>query len=160
MTALYEIANDFAKLSNEDLDPELIADTIEGIEGQFSDKVEQLLAIIKNKNADAVALKAEAKKLTERAKAAESAVTRIKEYVASSMHTMDKKTVSAGVHTVTIRKPGMKLVVADASKLPVDMVDIETIFKPKSADIKRAIKAGEKVEGATLEAGKESILIK
>ncbi|VTP70507.1 Uncharacterised protein [Leclercia adecarboxylata] len=32
MTALYKIANDFAKLTDSDMDPEMIADTLDGIE--------------------------------------------------------------------------------------------------------------------------------
>ncbi len=35
----------------EGLDTEVIADTIEGIEGEFTDKLEQLIAVMKNKEA-------------------------------------------------------------------------------------------------------------
>ena len=47
VSKLYEIANEYAKLMDSDLEPEMIADTIEGMEGEFTDKIEQLLAIIK-----------------------------------------------------------------------------------------------------------------
>ncbi|EMQ3385133.1 siphovirus Gp157 family protein, partial [Escherichia coli O3:H7] len=50
MSKLYEIANEYAKLMDSDLEPEMIADTIEGMEGEFTDKIEQLLAIIKNES--------------------------------------------------------------------------------------------------------------
>jgi len=160
MAALYKIANSFASLMNEDLDPELIIDTVEGIEGEFSDKVESLLAIIKNKTSDAKALKAESDNLSARAKAVNNQIEGIKQYIAHSLKTMDKKKITAGLHTVTIRKPVPVLKIADASKLPIELVDIDTVFKPKTADIKNLLKSGEKIEGATLEDGKESILIK
>ncbi|ABV04671.1 conserved hypothetical protein [Escherichia coli HS] len=52
MSKLYEIANEYAKLMDSDLEPEMIADTIEGMEGEFTDKIEQLLAIIKNESGE------------------------------------------------------------------------------------------------------------
>ena len=45
MSKLYEIANDYAKLMDSDFDPEAIADTLVGMEGELTDKIEQLLAI-------------------------------------------------------------------------------------------------------------------
>jgi hypothetical protein len=36
MTALYQIANDFAKLSDSGMEPEMIADTLDGIVGAGS----------------------------------------------------------------------------------------------------------------------------
>lgn len=47
MSKLYDIANDYAKLMDSGLEPDMIADTIEGIDGELVDKVEQLLAICK-----------------------------------------------------------------------------------------------------------------
>lgn len=62
MTALYKIANEYAELANdENFTPEMIADTIEGIEGELTDKLEQLLAIMKNNSGMADILKAEAR---------------------------------------------------------------------------------------------------
>lgn len=61
MSKLYEIANEFAKLMDSDLEPETIADTIEGMEGEFTDKIEQLLSVIKNESGYAERLKEEAK---------------------------------------------------------------------------------------------------
>lgn len=160
MTALYAIANDYAKLNNEDLDPELIADTIEGMEGEFSDKIEQLLSIIKNKNYFADSLKSESKKLADRARALNNQTENIKQYIARSMITMDKKKVNAGLHVVSLPKPREILVVPDAALLPSEYVDIDTVFKAKTEDIKRLLSAGEKIEGATLEVGKQSIQVK
>ena len=51
MSELYKIANEYAALMSEDLPPELIADTIEGIEGEFTDMVSAILALCKNESA-------------------------------------------------------------------------------------------------------------
>ena len=51
MTALYQIANDFARLADSGMEPEMIADTLDGIEWELEAKVEQILAVCKNESA-------------------------------------------------------------------------------------------------------------
>lgn len=160
MTALYEIANDYAKLANEDMDPEMIADTLEGIEGEFTDKMEQVLAVVKNELALAEMLKAEAKNLAERAKACENRAGNIKQYIISSMTTMDKSKLNAGVHTITVRKPVASVQIDDVDSLPVYFVEYQTTAKPNKNLIKEKLKLGESIEGASLVLGKPSLIIK
>lgn len=160
MTALYQIANAYAQLQNEDLDPELIADTIEGIDGEFSDKVEQLLAVIKNEQALADALKAESKKLSDRAKSSESKIESIKQYIVTSMLTAEKTKMNAGVHSITVRKPSMSLQIDNADLVPVEFVEFETVQKVDKNQIKEQLKLGREIPGVSLVAGKHSLLIK
>lgn len=160
MTALYEIANEYAKLSNEDMDPEMIADTLEGIEGEFTDKMEQVLAVVKNELAMAEMLKVESKSLAERAKACENRANNIKQYIISSMKTMDKSKLNAGIHTLTVRKAVASVQIDDADSLPVDFVDYVTTVKPNKNLIKEKLKLGETIEGASLVLGKPSLTIK
>jgi len=126
MSALYEISNEYAKLLNEDIDPEMIADTLEGMEGEFTDKVGQLLAMIKNDLAYSLALKEEAKKLNERASKINNKVDRIKSYIAESMEKIDKKTITSGVHQVTSRKKSVSVDITDLATLPPSVCEYET----------------------------------
>lgn len=160
MSALYEISSEYAKLLNEDIDPEIIADTLEGIEGEFTDKVGQLLAMIKNDTAYSLSLKEEAKKLNERASVINNRVERIKSYIAESMETMEKKTVTSGVHQVTARKKSVSVDITDLTTLPPSVCEYETMIKADKKEIKKLLTAGEKVTGAVLKYGKPSITIK
>ncbi|KHS76987.1 prophage protein [Pectobacterium brasiliense] len=160
MTALYQIANDFAKLSESDMDPDIIADTLDGIEWELEAKVEQILAICKNESAYADMLKEESKKLSERAKATENRVTRMKDYVASSLETAGKKSLKAGVHQVSIRAPGKSVEITDASAIPAQFVEYDTVIKPDKLAIKHQIEAGIEVPGAIIKIGKPSLIIK
>ena len=160
MSKLYEISNDYAKLLSEDIDPEMIADTLEGMEGEFTDKVGQLLAIIKNETAFSVALKDEAKKLSERSVIVNNKVDRIKAYIAESMETMGKKNITSGVHQVTARKKSVSVDITDLTILPPSVCEFDTIIKADKKEIKKLLSAGEKVPGAELKYGKPSILIK
>lgn len=160
MTALYQIANDFAKLTDSGMDPEMIADTLDGIEWELEEKVEQILAICKNETAYAEALKEESKRLSERAKASENRVASMKDYVAKSLETAGKKSLKAGIHQVTVRAPSKSVEITDAALIPAEFVEYETTIKPDKLAIKHQIEAGKEVPGATLKTGKLSLIIK
>lgn len=160
MSKLYKIANEYAKLANSDMDAEMIADTLEGIQGEFEDKAEQILAIIKNERAMEVMLKEEAKALTERARASANKVANLKDYLVTSMETMEKKKINAGLHSLTVRKGVQSVNIIDVEKLPSDFVEYETVVKPDKNMIKEKMKLGEKIEGAELVTGKSTLLIK
>lgn len=160
MTSLYEIANDFAKLTDSDMDPEMIADTLEAIEWELEGKIENCLAVIKNELAYAESLKAESKKLSERAKSSELRADRIKEYIAASLETAGKKSLKAGVHQVTVRAPSKSVEILDSGALPAEFVEYETNIKPDKLAIKKQLEAGIEVPGAQIKTGKPSLLIK
>ncbi len=160
MSKLYDIANDYAKLMDSGLDPEMIADTIEGIDGELVDKVEQLLAICKNEQFYAEALRAESKSLQERASVVEKKISSIKEYIARSLETAGKKSIRAGLHQVNVRVPSRQVDITDASILPIEFVEYETVVKPDKLAIKHQLDAGIAVPGAQIKLGKPSLIIK
>lgn len=160
MSELYKIANEYASLMSEDLDPEIIADTLEGIEFEFEQKVEQLLAVIKNTAALSDALKAESKSLAERAKAADNRIDSIKRYIAECMEKTERKKITAGIHSLTVRAPSQSVEIEDCNLLPVELVEYETTAKPDKNAIKALLKSGAEVPGASLKYGKPSLIIK
>ncbi|CAM7016336.1 Siphovirus Gp157 family protein [Leclercia adecarboxylata] len=160
MTALYQIANEFARLTDADMDPELIADTLDGIEWELEAKVEQILAACKNEQAYAETLKEESRKLAERAKAAENRVVSMKEYVARSLDTAGKTTIKAGIHQVTVRAPSKSVEITDAASLPAEYVEYETTIKADKLAIKHKLDAGIDIPGARIKIGKPSLIIK
>lgn len=160
MSRLYDIANDYAKLMDSGLEPEMIADTIEGIDGELVDKVEQLLAICKNEQLYAEALRNESKSLQERASVVENKISSIKEYIARSLETAGKKSIRAGLHQVTVRVPSRQVDITDASILPIEFVEYETVVKPDKLAIKHQLDAGIAVPGAQIKLGKPSLIIK
>lgn len=160
MTALYKIANEYSALMSEDLPPEMIADTLEGIEGEFSDKVESILAMCKNEIGYAESLKKEAESLKVRASAITSKVDRLRGYIVDCMNASGMKNIRAGAHEVTLRAASKIVEITDPMAIPVDLVEYETTVKPNKLEIKRRILAGELVPGAEVKNGKQSLIIK
>lgn len=160
MEALYKISNEYASLMNEDMDPEMIADTLEGIEGEFEAKVEQLLAVVKNQQAYAEALKNESVKLSERSKDATNKADSIKQYIIKCMAQIEKKSITAGIQSLTVRKPSVSVEIEDSNQIPVEYVEYETVAKVDKNAIKLLLKSGKEVPGASLKTGKPSLIIK
>lgn len=160
MSKLYEIANDYAKLMDSDFDADAFADTLEGMEGELTDKIEQLLAICKNETGYAERLKEEAKSLHERAAVTLNKVENIHAYIATALITAGKKKIRAGLHQVTVRAPSKSVEITDVNAIPPEFVEYETTIKPDKLAIKHQIEAGIDIPGAQLKVGKPSLIIK
>lgn len=160
MSKLYEIANDYARLMDSDFEVDEIADTLEAIEGELTDKIEQLLAICKNETGYAERLKEEAKVLNERATVINNKVEHINSYIASSLEIMGMKKIRAGIHQVTIRAPSESVEITDAGALPPEYVEYETVIKADKLSIKHQLKAGKSIPGANIKIGKPTLIIK
>lgn len=161
MVKLYEVANDYAKLSNDDsFTQEEIQDTLDAIEGELGDKVGNVLALIKNTQSDIEALKAESDSLLSRARIASNKVDNLKQYIVSSMESAGLKKLSAGVQSVTVRAPSKKVNIVDVDKLPIELKEFETVIKPMTMEIKHLLNSGQEVPGAEIVTGKPSLLIK
>lgn len=160
MSKLYDIANAYAELSSSDMDPEFIKDTLEGIEGEFCDKAEQIIKLIKNEQAYESALKAEAAAFSDRAKVSANKIERLKEHLASQMELSGLNSIKAGLHQLTVRAPSKSVEIVDAGLIPANLVEYETTVKPFKLEIKKLLESGQEVPGTKLKTGKPSLLIK
>mgnify|MGYP003681133547 FL=1 len=157
---LYKLTDEMLELQGSGMAPEDIADTIEGMELEFNDKIEQTLSLIKNMEAEAVAFKAEVKRLSDIASSKLKSVDKIKEYIKGEMVRLDKVKVSTGVHSLTVRKPLKKLNIVNDKKIPPEWFDVKVTQSPKKKEMLAALKDGQKIEGVEIVMGESSLIIK
>lgn len=137
--------------------------TLEGIQMERDEKIESIACFVKQLNADAAALKAEADALTERRKSKEKKSERLKEMLLSAMTDANTKRLDLPRAKLTVRQNPPSVAIRDLEAL----VTSGTYLKPRKITesdidktaIKAAIQSGEEVEGAELEA-RTSLLIK
>ena len=151
MRSLYEITGEFAHLmhqaeataaENEGLMPDDLADMLDALEMEKSEKVEKCAWYYKNQMAEADMIKSEVKGLVERARTAENRAQRIKTYLADLI---PGEKFSGSTYSIGWRKSA-STIIDNADLIPDEYVQI--IRKPIAAEIKRAIKAGVEVAGA------------
>ena len=160
--SLYVIADEFLAglnaLSELDLDPQTLADTIEGMSGDIETKSLNVAMFIRNCEATIVAMKAAEEQMAKRRKTAQTKVDGLQEYVKTNMERCGIKKFEGPMFTISVRtNPGAVMVIAP-DMVPQCFWRTPTPPPPPEptidkAAIKAAIAAGGEVPGAYVEKG-------
>ena len=156
MTALFLIASEYRAaahvLADLDLDPQTVADTLEGLAGELEVKAKSVAFVVRAIEAEAAAMKEWAKTATERARLAMHRADALRAYLARCMD-------ETGLER--IEGPGVKLSFRKSQAVVIDGEDlIPSEFMnspapppptPNKIAISNAIKSGVDVPGAHLE---------
>lgn len=157
MTTLYalsaqkqELLNAIASFDLEDMQgSDVIADTLESLDEALEGKVESVLHFRQHLLNEATALKAEEQRLAERRKLREAKADRLKDYVNECLNVAGVKKLETPLYTVSYRKSDI-VEITDAKALPVGFLRTNTTTNPDKDAIKKALKAGEVINGAQL----------
>ena len=166
MSNLYEITGDLLQLQamlEDDVDPQVLADTLEAVQGEYEFKLESYCKVIKNLEADVVGIKAEEQRLSGKRKVLENNIERLKKAMFDSMKTTNTPKVKGQLFTVAIQKNGGKIPVivpenVDTTKLPDELVIVTE--KPNLDAIREQLEAGKTITGFSLGERGESLRIK
>ena len=158
---LYELTQNYLNLldllENPEVPKEMIESALEEVEGNFEDKAENIVKLIKSIEADIKAYKEEEIRLATRRKALENKAKGLKEYLEGSMIALDKKSIKGKIFTISISQNRPSVDVYDPTILPKEYKKIEE--KEDKAKIKESIDNGIEVPGARIEQ-KESLRIR
>jgi len=152
---LYEISDNYLSALNElaeldDLPLEVIADTLEGLQGELEEKALNVARYVRNLEAEASAIDEAKKRMEARAKAASRQAGRLKAYLKGELERTGLK-IKAPDLALRIQNNPPSVVVDDAGQLPEAFRETVTTVKILKSEIGRALKAGEFIVGAHLE---------
>ena len=152
---LYELTENYLQLLEmaEDMDPELIRDTLESIEESIAEKAENTAKLIKSLEADVKAIKEEEKRLADRRKALEKKIENIKDYLQEQLELAGIDKVKRPTITVSIQNNPPSVRVVNEELIPSHFM----IPQPPKLDKKgilEKLKNGEKVPGVELAQGR------
>ncbi|MCB1764528.1 MAG: siphovirus Gp157 family protein [Candidatus Competibacteraceae bacterium] len=153
---LYQIADDYrsaldALAELEDVPPEAIADTLEGLVGTFQDKAIQVAAYLRTLEAEAAAIENARKAMEQRENALKRHASRLREYLKMQMERAGIPRVKNPWITVRIQANPPSVVIDDDTLLPAHFKQEVTTIKLLKSDLSKALKAGQLVTGARLE---------
>ena len=163
MATLYDITGRMLALvamaDDEDIEPEVLKDTLEGIEGEYDDKIEGYCKMIKNLEADMKAFDEEAKRLKAKKEKLAKNIERMKQTMFESLKLMNKTSAGGKVLKASIQKNGGVLpIVFDTDAVPFEFQRVKT--EPNNEAIREALDAGVKLEFAHYGERGESLRIK
>lgn len=150
-------------LEDENADAMCIFDTMEAVQGEYEHKLEGYCCVIKEMTAEIDFLKAEAKRLADKASVITNNITRMKKVMFDSMKATDNTKIKTPLFTVSIQKNGGKTPIiaaedADLNLLPDYMVRVK--YEADMEAIREALEEGCAVPGYTLGERGESLRIK
>jgi len=130
---LYELTADYLALQelmeDPEVDAQVIADTLEAIEGDLESKADNYAKVIRNMEGSIIAIEHEQDKLAAKKAILKGNVKRLKDNLQTSMIATGKRKFKTDLFSFNIQKNGGKapviLDVKDTSELPDDLVRIK-----------------------------------
>ncbi len=159
---LYELTGEYRMLlalaEDPDMDPQTITDTMEAIEGDIEDKAENYAKVMRTLSADVDGIKAEISRLSDRKKAIENNITRMKAALEEAMRATGKTKFKTALFSFGIQKNPPRCVIDNTEAIPEQFL-IAQEPKVDTAGILKAMKAGTEFDFAHMEQG-ESLRIR
>ena len=148
---LYEVTSEYQRFLYEveqgNIPEEAIADTLEGIQGELTAKVDNIACLIKNTNAEIKALADEERALRERRQTKVNMVDRLKKYLVDALTDADIKKVE-GTRAVVSLRNSRSVEVDEGAELADEFLRIKS--EPDKTAIKDALQSGVSIDGARL----------
>lgn len=165
MTALYEISKQYQELAAmtkeaDHIPQNVIADTMQAIQGEFEDKGRSIAMLTLNMDGDLEAIQSQIDRLTERKRLLSNRKESLKEYLRINMEAAGITKITHPLFTITCGKGKPVVIVDDEKLIPDEFMRVKTSMAPDKLEIAKAIKEGVEVPGAHSEIGKSSISIK
>ncbi|MFW9872188.1 MAG: siphovirus Gp157 family protein [Candidatus Thorarchaeota archaeon] len=139
----------FIKSITEDLEGDVLKDTLESLEMETESKIDNIVKWIKNMQADVAALKEEEERLNNRRKSIENRISKIKEYLQSQISLLPDKKFKNSLFKVYIQKNPESLDIKENAIIPEDF---KILQEPKidKKGLLDWLKKGHKVIGIEL----------
>lgn len=163
--SLYEMTNDMRTLANlvensDELTPEMLADTMEGMKVEFNKKINSVLVVRQNYLREAENYEAESIRLTALCNIAQNKAERLKQYVSDSMEGAKVDKVNCDLFKVSLRKATRKLGFIDESKVSDQFWSI--VPEQRKLDKRELLKAAKEspINGVEIIDGARALTIK
>lgn len=153
---LYELTQNYLNLldllENPDIPKEVVESALEEVEGNFEDKAENIVKLIKSIEADIKGYKEEENRLSTRRKALENKAKSLKKYLQSSMKALEKESIKGKLFTIYTQNNQPSLIIDDVDKLPKEYK--RTVEESDNKKIKEDLLNKVKIPGARIEVTK------
>lgn len=115
MSTLYELTTQFQELleliQNEEYDEQVLADTMEGLDGEIEIKADGYARVIRELEGNVLTIKSEVDRLNKKKKSFESSINRMKDKLEESMKATGKVKFKTDLFSFNIQKNPARLVV-------------------------------------------------
>ena len=164
---LRELTGQYLELSNmatdleSDLTPELIADTLSSIQGDFKEKALSVTHVIADMDCNIDVIDVEIQRLQSRKKVLQNSNDRIREYLKSNMIASEITKITCPLFTITLAKGKDVVSIDNEDEIDNQYMTVKTSISPDKREILKALKDDpDSVKGASLAKTEPSLRIK
>ena len=152
---LYEYTQDYLQLLEiaDEIDQEVLIDTIESIRESVEEKAENVAKIVRTFEADSKTIKAEEERLAAKRKTLENQVAYLKKYLFEQLDAMGIQKIKRPLFTIAIQNNPPGVDVLDESIIP-EIFWIPLGAKLDKTSILQSLKLGESVPGTAIKRSK------
>lgn len=163
MANLFDISSRFKNLAelveSGEVSPEVMEEALKSVEGELTEKLQNITYIIRNNESDIATIDEEIKRLQARKKSLTGNIDRLKTYMLDCMKIADVKKINTSLNTWSIAKNPASVNITDESLLPKEYIITEVVNKVDKKAILTVLKDGIEIKGAELKQG-ERLAIK
>jgi len=160
MASLYEIAGMYRQVL--EMEPEsedefgAMMNALDELQGELTEKADNIVKYIRNLSAEADALKAEEAALFKKRKAAENKAERLKAYISAQMTLCGLRELRAGLFKLRFQQTPPAISIIDESAVPEKFHRVKVEIDKLA--IRDALKAGEEVPGIEVQRGEALVI--
>lgn len=156
---LFQLSGGYQQvLNSEDLDPQVMKDTLEAIQDARDVKLDNIASMIEELNTEAARLKDKAKSFSEEATYRANKAKWLKQYLTNYLDAEGIKKIDLENHILSTRNFKASTVVDSIDDLPAEYTTTKTETVADKALIYQSLKAGEEVPGAHLVPNRGTII--
>lgn len=155
---LYELTAEYealiSSIENGEIPEEAIEDTLDALEGDIKTKADRVACALKNLDAEISAITAEENRLSVRRKEKQNAYNSLEEYLARELLKVGIDKLETPRNRISFRKSDKVITTDDFMNFAMTERDDLLTFpapKPNLTEIKKALKSGEEIPGATIQ---------
>lgn len=162
MSNLFQLNDQFKELSQrDDLDPTILADTLDAIEDTWTDKVNNIANWIESLDADVDWLTKKKRSISDELTYRKNLRNNLMVYLTSAIDDRGLKEVRTDNFILRPRNYKQRTVIDDEDKIPGEYrnyAKYEGMFDVKKTDVYKALKDGKNVPGAHLEPNRKVMI--
>jgi len=162
MATLYDLTSEYQELlemiQSGEYDPETLADTLEGLDGEVEIKADGYAKVIKEIEGNIAIIKAEIDRLSTKKSALDNSIKSMKQSLELAMKATGKVKFKTELFSFNIAKNGGKQSLDVYDEVPVEYC--KTVISPDSDKIRLALDGGQVLSFAILQERGESLRIK
>lgn len=155
---MYELVEAYQNILELDLEQDDLQTVLASLQGTIEEKVENIVKVMNQLNAEEAAYKAEIDRLSKHKATAKKKHDNLKEWLSDSLKALDIKKIDTPTNKISFRK-SESVSIDDVLLIPKDYIVVKHSEVPDKTALKKAIKSGEDIPGAHIET-KQNIQIK